>query len=332
MLRSLLAALAAALAVAPAALADGGPSPGVLAGGSGVLSAADEVRYLTFPAGSRTALTAVSTADGSVGSWIELRGGWGVPIVAYDGTTGGLSANGKTLVLAESGFRTRTRFQVIDATKLRRLQPVALAGGFAFDALSPDGRRLYLIHHVSATNANRYTVRAYDLVNRRLLPGTIADRTQRGWVMQGSPMARATSPDGRFVYTLYQNFGGYPFVHALDTVRGVAHCVGLPFTGDQAVLAKLALGGRVLAVRSQAGETLFRIDTRTYRLTDPGRFPWWTLGAPGLLAPVLGLLLWRRQRRTSPATSSRRLRSAFFASRRSSSSASIPASRISDAT
>ena len=57
----------------------------------------------------------------------------------------------------------------------------------------------------------------------RLLPGRIADRTQRSWVMQGSAVTRTTSEDGRWVYTLYTNPGGYPFVHALDTVRGVAH-------------------------------------------------------------------------------------------------------------
>jgi len=330
MLRQLLAAVAVALATVPAALADGGPSPGVLEGGAGVVGAANEVRYLTIPAGSRTALAAVSTADGAVLNWTELPAGWGIPLVAYDGTAGGLSADGRTLVLAESGFRTRTRFEVFEARKLRRLKPVDVAGEFAFDALSPDGRRLYLIDHVSATNANRYTVRAYDLVRRRLLPGAIADRTQRGWVMQGSPMARATSADGRFVYTLYQNPGGYPFVHALDTVRGLAHCVGLPFTGDPFELTKLALGGGVLAVRSQSGKTLYRIDTRTYRLTHPGGFPRWTLGLPLLLVPALGL--WRLQRRTSPRTRFLTLRPTSLASRRSNSSASMPSSRMSDAT
>ena len=52
------------------------------------------------------------------------------------------------------------------------------------------------------------------------MPGRIADKTQKGWVMQGWPTARATTADGRWVYTLYSNPGGYPFVHALDTVRG----------------------------------------------------------------------------------------------------------------
>ena len=41
-------ALLAALVLAPAALADGGPSPGVEQGSYGLLSAAGNVRYVTL--------------------------------------------------------------------------------------------------------------------------------------------------------------------------------------------------------------------------------------------------------------------------------------------
>src|SRR5207244_3931853 len=147
-------------------------------------------------------------------------------------------------------------------------------------------RRLYLIQHISATNLSRYLVRAYDLQQGRLVTGAIADRTQRGWVMQGSPIARASSANWRFVYTLYQNPGGYPFVHALDTVRGVAHCIGLPFSGDQSTLANALLnlrdGGRTLVLHWKSGLPWLRVDTTTWRLTMPtssgasqtGGFPW----------------------------------------------------------
>ena len=73
-------------------------------------------------------------------------------------------------------------------------------------------------------------MRAYDLATHTLLPGRIADKTQKSWVMQGWAVSRATTADGRWDYTLYANPGGYPFIHALDTVRGVAHCIGLPWT------------------------------------------------------------------------------------------------------
>src|SRR5439155_1061114 len=86
----------------------------------------------------------------------------------------------------------------------------------------------------------------YDLDAHRLLPGRVADKAQKSWVMQGFAAARATSPDGRWVYTLYANPGGYRFVHGLDTVRGVAHCFGLPWTSvyQNAIFdTKLALVG-----------------------------------------------------------------------------------------
>ncbi len=45
--------------------------------------------------------------------------------------------------------------------------------------------------------------------------------------MQGLPMTRATSADGRLAYTLYS--AEEPFIHALDTVRGsAAVCIDLP--------------------------------------------------------------------------------------------------------
>jgi len=303
-------ALLAALVLAPAALADGGPSPGVDQGSYGLLSAAGNVRYVTLSGTQSTMLEAIRAGDGHVLRWRNIPGGWGIPFVTYNGTTGGLARNGRALVLGESAFggglRNRSTFAVVDP-KTFGYERISLRGDFAFDALSPDARRLYLIQHVSATNLNRYLVREYDLDADRLLPGAIADRTQRGWVMQGSPLARTTSANGRFVYTLYQNPGGYPFVHALDTVRASAHCIGLPWTGDQSIFGSMALSmrndGRTLALDvswpgPRAPKTLpsFRIDTRSYRLlppSSPAGFPWWTLA----FAPPFALLLVAASRR-----------------------------------
>ena len=207
-----------ALVVVPTALsAGGGPSPGVLQGGDGVLGGG--IRYVTVGDGRTSQLESIRAKGGQVLGWVNLPGGWGIPAVTFDGTTGGLARNGSTLVLGQTGYgtctprgcallRSTSRFAIFTPKTLRRRATFALKGDFAFDALSPDGRRLYLIQHTSATNLNRYVVRAYDLGRGALLPGAIADRTQRGWVMQGSPVARATTPNGRFVYTLYENPGG----------------------------------------------------------------------------------------------------------------------------
>jgi hypothetical protein len=123
--------------------------------------------------------------------------------------------------------------------------------------------------------------------------------------MQGSPLTRATSPDGRFVYTLYQNPGGYPFVHALDTVRGVAHCIGIPWAGSDNAVWNMQLavrnGGRTLAIHWRSGRRYLLMDTRTWRVSpDGGAFPWLVVlaaavGALAAAAAVL-LLLGRRRR------------------------------------
>jgi hypothetical protein len=128
----------------------------------------------------------------------------------------------------------------------------------------------------------------------RLLPHRIADRTQRNWVMVGYPQNRVTSEDGRYVYTLYGNPQNVPFIHALDTVRGVAHCIGLPLrSGDQSNLV-LALrnGGRTLAVHWLSGRPWYTVDTRTWRLARDhgGGFPWWTLAFLALVLPPLALV------------------------------------------
>jgi hypothetical protein len=105
---------------------------------------------------------------------------------------------------------------------------------------------------------NHYIVRGYNLHTHTLLPRRIADKTQASWVMQGWAVTRATSANGRWIYTLYANPGGYPFVHALDTVNSVAHCVGLPWpatNGEQGAVFNysLRLNGHMLAVRYQGG-------------------------------------------------------------------------------
>src|SRR5439155_2621416 len=178
------------------------------------------------------AIERVRVRDGSVLGWTSLPGFWGLPSPTVSRGEG-LSRDGKKLIVSGAGFGSPSPFAVLSAKTLRVLDRFTLNGNFAYDALSPDASTLYLIQHVDASNINRYVVRAYDLRSHTMRAGRIADKTQEGWVMEGSALTRATSADGRWVYTLYQRPGGYPFIHALDTVNGVAHCTGLPWTGDQ---------------------------------------------------------------------------------------------------
>jgi len=303
MLRRLIWCALATLVLAPTALA-GGPSPGVSQSSEGVRLPEGDVSYVTRADGANTTLLAVSERDGHALLQASLPASWGIPLVTFDGTTGGLSADGSTLVLGDaSGYngqgplRPESRFLVVDTKTLASRSKVKLRGDFGYDALSPDGKTLYLVQHMSKADISRYVVRAYDLAHHRLLPGRIADRTQRGWVMQGFPLARATSPDGRMAYTLYRNDGGYPFIHALDTVRGTAHCIGVPWRANQDGLAKLRLTlvGRELKLGWPGGRTFISVNTQTYRLTHPatagagGAFPWWALAVGGsVLLAALG--------------------------------------------
>jgi hypothetical protein len=316
MLRRLLPFAVAALAAAPAALA-GGPSPGVAQGGAGVVAPGGGLRYTAVGTARQTTVVAIRARSGVIVRSATIAGGFGIPAVDFNGSKGGLSADGSTLVLGDTAIRNgpyplkkRSSFAVLSTKPLSLQARVTLKGDFSFDALSPDGSKLYLIQHMGGPNLNRYVVRAYDLDRQRLLPGRIADRTQRGWVMQGSPVTRATSAGGRWVYTLYMNPGGYPFVHALDTVRGVAHCIGIPWTGQQNALWKMRLaladGGRTLRLDRQSGRPYVAIATGTWRISHPatpsggGGFPWWIVGVAGgvmLLAAAAALLLLRRRAR-----------------------------------
>ena len=224
-----LAAAPAALVAVPAALADGLPVLGVDVGGSGIASG--EARFVTLPAGSDTVVARMQRDGGRVEASTLLRGRFTVPAVAYDFTAAGLSADGTMLVLIRprvSFPQRQTTLALVDAVRLRLRRTIRLDGDYSFDAVSPRGRLVYLIHYVAPRDPGRYEVRAYDVRHARLLPRPIVDPS--GWTdatMRGRPLSRASTADGRFAYTLYDGAGGTPFIHALDTTRHAARCIDL---------------------------------------------------------------------------------------------------------
>jgi hypothetical protein len=188
------------------------------------------------------------------------------------GEPGGLSPDGQLLVLVEppqyTSLRTRSRFAILPTAGLGKATTITLPGEFGFDAISPDRRTLYLIQHVSNRDLVRYVVRAYDLRAHRLLPGAIVDKRNVDEVMRGYPVARATSPTGRWVYTLYTKGPGssLTFVHALNTVGRSAFCIDLPWSaGEDVWEASLRLSGNNLLVNAKDGTTVVRIDTRSLK-------------------------------------------------------------------
>jgi hypothetical protein len=251
-----------------AALGDGGPVY-VLQGQDGV--ARGNVRYVAFASGSGTVLEVIQRRGGRVLNYAFLPGNYGIPMVAYDGTTDGLSRDGRTLILGDvSGgpsLRKTSSFAVVDVRRFRLRHTIQLRGDFAFDALSPNGRMLYLVQHVSIPES-RYRVRVYDRFAGLLLSKTVTDRRRWQSVMQGVPVARTTTRDGRWAYTVY-GANDHPFVHALDTVKGQAVCIDLPRrnlpSNQYALRARIDRDGR-LVVHTIKGRVTAVIDRRSFRV------------------------------------------------------------------
>lgn len=243
-------------------------SPGLTYGWDGVRAPGAPVRYVTLGTDRATVVAAVQVRGGRVVRSNVVRGFYGIPLVAYDGTAGGLSGDGSSLVLGSygpiPGDRGTTGFAVLDTRTLRPRQHLRLPGAWSYDAISPDGSRLYLVEHLSAGPSPRYRVRAYDLDADRLVPGAIVDRVGREAVMRGQPVTRATSVDGRWAYTLYARAVAGPFVHALDTKRGEAFCIDLPLRAPRgkqmALRLRLGPGGELRVAQGRV--RVATIDTR----------------------------------------------------------------------
>jgi hypothetical protein len=249
---------------------DGGPAPGVVQGWDGI--ARGPVRYVAFATGSETVVEAVQRRGGRVLRYSFVPGNYGIASVAYDGSTDGLSRDGRTLVLSDvvggPQLKKRSSFAVLDVRQLRLRYVVRLKGDFSFDALSPAARMMYLIEHVSAQGAS-YRVRAYDLGARRLLPGVLIDKRSWESVMRGYPYTRVVSRDGRWVYTLYGG-GAHPFVHALNTRSAHAVCIDLPKSWNKLDLGGMRLrlkrDGRIVVRYGSRGIAFAVLDAKEFRV------------------------------------------------------------------
>ena len=191
---------------------------------------------------------------------------------------GGLSHDGRTLVLGDmtaSPGQKSSSFAVVDVRESRLRAVITLQGDFAFDALSPGARMLYLIQHVSAADPRKYQVRGYDLGARRLVDRVVIDKSSWEEVMQGMPFTRETSSDGRWVYTLYAG-GAHPFIHALDTMSATARCIDLPKSWNQLDMVNLRLhvgAGKLLLRHRLGGKPLAVVDVATLRVLHLVRHP-----------------------------------------------------------
>jgi hypothetical protein len=234
-----------------------------------------------------------------------------VPAVATDGTAGGISRDGRTLVLQNPrvGYPQRvSTLYFVDPIRLFVKRTLKLRGDFSFDAISPDGSTVYLIQ-LSAKDPRRYAVRALDARSGRLFAKPVVDPREPDEVMRGLPITRVTSPGGRFEYTLYSG-DQHPFVHALDTVGRSAACIDLPLRNDSPQM-HLRLGRGRLVVDDGSGQRAY-VDLASYKARPAptaaatpkhpdhgGRslLPWALLAAGAALLLPAALLVRRRRSR-----------------------------------
>lgn len=277
--RFIAAVAAVGMAVAPAAVsqpaAKGGPGADA-SGKASILTPSGKVRIFAKPKRDSTVIRRVDVASGeTLHSFTFYGHRLGIPYVSFAPQTGGLTPDGRTLVLAEPyAFppgQKDSEFVVLDARTLALRAVIELDGAFSFDAISPDARTLYLVEHLSTQDVYRYQVRALDVKTRKLVREPVVDRSEPGERMAGIAQHREADRDGTWVYTLYTRLKDAPFIHALNTRERRAVCIDLPLPEGQdphrRTLLAMSPDGTTLKVMKDA-TTLVSVDTKTHA-TDP---------------------------------------------------------------
>jgi hypothetical protein len=204
----------------------------------------------------------------------------------YDATTGketaartlpwkirlaGASQDGRRAV----AFRGSRRVELVTPTSVREL--TLPSGAWDFDALR--GQNLVLIEF----RGGGYQVRLVDLARRPTRTTLLKDPHESGTIW-GQAWSRLSSPDGRYVFTLYLASNGAAMVHELDLATAKARCVDLPGTGDYGSASSwgmaLAPDRRTLWLASPGYGRVVAVDIRTRRIVEAFRISlaYWNLG------------------------------------------------------
>jgi hypothetical protein len=228
-----------------------------------VLSTTGEVG-LDIPAGTPRAtwervVTATGDGDTTIvrdlvvqpgfgGPELRVPGRWQLPTVGLDPIPAGRSLDGSTIALVERAYDGSaddspglSRFAIVEHhlgttvqtagdAPLRLARVIELAGHFEYDALSPEGRILYVVQHLDDTAGGRYQVRAVDVATGVMREAIIVDKGNPDETMAGSPIAQLRQPGG-LVLTLHRG-PEHPFIHALMSTEAWAICIDLPTDGS----------------------------------------------------------------------------------------------------
>jgi hypothetical protein len=220
----------------------------------GVTSA--DWRHLYIAMGST--LTDINPNSGATLHTLRLPGDYHLPFATMTGMPGGLSQNGRWLVVqafddTPEGPPKASHLLVIDTSYAKVPVRIDLPGAFEFDAISNDGRRVFLIEVVSASI---YRVRFYEL-GVGLNPNIVVDKSDGTEAMTGLRVSGVPSPDGQWLFSLYVREHDSPFIHALNLDNAFALCLDLPGSGvgsSDWSLAMSADGTRLFAASGVLGK------------------------------------------------------------------------------
>ncbi len=184
----------------------------------------DWKHYYTVRSGS---LLDIDPASGATSTRVGLPGDYLLPPATNSGIPGGLSQNGRWLVLQRFDG-SASHLLVFDTTFHTAPRSIDLSGQFQFDAISNDGERVYLIQSIGNGD---YHVRVYVMSAGALNPNFVVDKREGGNAMNGLKLTGVASHDGQWLFSVYARANHGAFIHALNLDAGFAACLDLPGNG-----------------------------------------------------------------------------------------------------
>jgi hypothetical protein len=266
------------------AIADraGGSLPQIrLGAGVVILTSADGIRALDATTGAQRWQTRTGrlSPDGRAAITVQ-DGPASVTVTVIDAVTGAprrtlaLDAGTAIAAMSHNGDRMAVipRVEVDPSTSLpagrasTRLQIVptgasstppttfVVPGNIVPEAFSVDAQALFVIEYLPAEHPDHYRVSAVDLQSGRVVDVFTRDKQPLDESMQGIGGAQTMSADGRWLFTVYREYGEHDetFIHALSLSGfGAADCLDLPADqgfGAGTVVAANEDGSSIVAV------------------------------------------------------------------------------------
>ena len=179
---------------------------------------------------SAKTLQDIDPHTGTVLRTLQLPGIYELPAATLGGAPGGLSQNGRYLVLQMAGQRASSHMLLIDTQLFNVAKRIDLNGKFDFDAVNNTGQSVYVLEYPNAADSY-YHVRVYEVLAGQLGGYTVVDKGNPNEVMTGLRLSGVFSADGQWLYSLYARANDGAFVHALNLNQPFAFCLDLPGSG-----------------------------------------------------------------------------------------------------